>query len=146
MSYRIVRALPLQPLRCVPLPNCVLVFCDGRPEARSMISARLPQAIGLASLLLTVNRRTVMNACPHGTLHYPPVDEEAYMKQARFVCLLLLLGIAIVLGHSGVAIAQGTTTEYGIDRPGSDRYSFDMARPEPKDCENVCLLDQTCRA
>ena len=68
------------------------------------------------------------------------------MKQARLAYLLFLLGIAMVLGHSGVAIAQGTTTEYGTDRPGSDRYSFDMARPEPKDCENVCLLDQSCRA
>jgi hypothetical protein len=68
------------------------------------------------------------------------------MKWARVLRPLLLLGICIVLGHSGVAIAQGTTTEYGTDRPGSDLYSFDMARPEPKDCQAVCLLDQTCRA
>jgi hypothetical protein len=68
------------------------------------------------------------------------------MKRTRFSRPLLLLGIAIVLGHSGIAIAQGTTTEYGIDRPGSDRYSFDMARAEPTDCKAVCLLDQTCRA
>jgi hypothetical protein len=63
------------------------------------------------------------------------------MKWARFSRSLLLLGIGIVLGHSGVAIAQGTTIEYGIDRPGSDRYSFDMAQSEPKDCQSVCLMD-----
>jgi PAN domain len=71
------------------------------------------------------------------------------MKWARFsrpVLLLLLLGIGIVLGQSGVAIAQSTTIEYGTDRPGSDKFSFDMARPEPKECQSVCLLDQTCRA
>jgi PAN domain len=68
------------------------------------------------------------------------------MKRARFSRLLSLLGIAIVLGYSGVTSAQGTPIEYGIDRPGSDRYSFDMVRPEPTDCQAVCLLDQSCRA
>jgi PAN domain len=67
------------------------------------------------------------------------------MKRARFSRLLLLLGIAIVLGYSGVASAQGTPIEYGIDRPGSDRYRIDMVRPEPTDCQAVCLLDQSCR-
>jgi hypothetical protein len=68
------------------------------------------------------------------------------MKRAKFLRPLLVLGIGIVLGHSGVAIAQSTTTEYGTDRPGLDRYNFDMAQPEPRDCQSVCLIDQTCRA
>jgi hypothetical protein len=101
---------------------------------------KYPGLARLASLLLFVNRRTVVHACHHDTFHHPPTDEDAYMKRARFSRLLLLLGIAIVLGYSGVAIAQGTPVEYGIDRPGSDRYSFDMVRPEPTDCQAVCLL------
>ncbi|HSF34100.1 MAG TPA: PAN domain-containing protein [Candidatus Tectomicrobia bacterium] len=68
------------------------------------------------------------------------------MTRGRFSRLLLLLGTTMVLGYSGVAIAQGTSIEYGIDRPGADRYNFDLVRPEPTDCQAVCLLDQTCRA
>jgi hypothetical protein len=74
------------------------------------------------------------------------VNKEASMTRIGLSRLLLLLGFALVLGYSGVALAQGTTIEYGIDRPGSDSYSFDLIRPEPADCQAVCVNDPSCHA
>jgi len=68
------------------------------------------------------------------------------MKWARFSRPLLLLGIGIALSHSGSAIAQNSTFERNIDRPGSDQYSFNLTRPNARDCRNVCLIDFNCRA
>jgi hypothetical protein len=36
--------------------------------------------------------------------------------------------------------------EHGTDRPGSDSFSFNMAQPDPRACQSVCLADQDCRA
>jgi PAN domain len=68
------------------------------------------------------------------------------MKWLWFSRPLFLLGIAMVLGYSGVALAQSPALEFGVDRPGSDSFSFDMVRAEPTDCQAVCLLNLDCQA
>ena len=61
---------------------------------------------------------------------------------------LLILGVAIAVSDPGVA--QISSVEQGIDRPGSDYHNFQMSNPDVRigatACRNECLKDQRCRA
>jgi hypothetical protein len=61
---------------------------------------------------------------------------------------LLILSVAIAVPNLGVA--QISTVEQSIDRPGSDYHHFDMSNPDVRiggtTCRNECIKDQRCRA
>ena len=55
-----------------------------------------------------------------------------------------MLGMSVAFA-SASAMAQSSTFEPGVDRPGLDYTSFDM-RGGPGVCREACLADDRCRA
>jgi hypothetical protein len=55
-----------------------------------------------------------------------------------------ILSLSITFASAGV-MAQSSTFEPGVDRPGMDYTSFDL-RGGPGACRESCLADRRCRA
>jgi hypothetical protein len=74
-------------------------------------------------------------------------EQETIMRCFRYMCPLIL-GMAIAVPNLGMA--QTSTFEQSIDRPGSDYHNFSMSNPDVRTgataCRNECLKDQRCRA
>jgi hypothetical protein len=47
---------------------------------------------------------------------------------------------------SVTALAQSSTFEPRVDRPGMDYRNFTPRNPDPEDCRDACLAERRCRA
>jgi len=63
----------------------------------------------------------------------------------KYMTRVFLLVAAFAL-PAAAALAQTSTQEPNVDRPGSDYRDFDLRAPDPQICGQACLGDKSCVA
>lgn len=69
----------------------------------------------------------------------------AAIRRAAYLAIPAAV-LCLVLAGAVNSLAQQSTFEPGVDRPGFDYRSFSIPKPRARLCEEACLADPRCRA